>query len=177
MYLWVTPSGGKLWRWAYVFKGKEKLMALGRYPDVSLAAAREQHGAARKLLASSVDPMAERKAAKQAMRIAEEHSFAHVAAQWIDLWIDLPIERARTSSALWRVLMQEDNGGTRVQCSRDNLDFFAGMLLTTRRRVVVYEPAALRDTLRELGKEATVAAKVPRTKRPLSSPVMSHCRK
>ena len=50
MYLWVTPSGGKLWRWAYVFKDKEKLMALGRYPDVSLVAAREQHGAARKLL-------------------------------------------------------------------------------------------------------------------------------
>ena len=88
MYLWVTPSGGKLWRWAYVFKGKEKLMALGRYPDVSLAAAREQHGAARKLLASSMDPMAERKAAKQAMRIAEEHTFAHVAAQWLEHWKD-----------------------------------------------------------------------------------------
>ncbi len=32
MYLWVTPSGGKLWRWAYVHEGKEKLMALGKYP-------------------------------------------------------------------------------------------------------------------------------------------------
>lgn len=31
MYLWLTPAGGKLWRWAYVFDGKEKLMALGRY--------------------------------------------------------------------------------------------------------------------------------------------------
>ena len=88
MYLWVTPSGGKLWRWAYVFEGKEKLMALGRYPDVSLAAAREQHGAARKLLASRVDPMAERKAAKRAERIAEEHSFANVATQWLEHWQD-----------------------------------------------------------------------------------------
>src|SRR5206468_3573086 len=34
MYLWVTPSGGKLWRWGYRFGGKEKLMALGKYPGV-----------------------------------------------------------------------------------------------------------------------------------------------
>lgn len=79
----------------------------------------------------------------------------------IDLWIDLPIEQARTSFALWRVLMQEDDGGTRLQCSRDNLDFFAGMLLSTRCRIVVHEPAALRDTFQALGKEATVAAKEP----------------
>jgi len=80
----------------------------------------------------------------------------------IDLWIDLPIEQARTSFALWRVLLQEESGGTRLRCSRDNLDFFAGMLLTTRRRVVVHNPAALRDTLRELGKEAIQAAEEPR---------------
>src|SRR5580704_15631064 len=51
MYLSVTPSGGKLWRWAYSFAGKEKLMALGKYPAVSLALARERHSEARKLLA------------------------------------------------------------------------------------------------------------------------------
>jgi predicted DNA-binding transcriptional regulator YafY len=79
----------------------------------------------------------------------------------IDVWIDLPIQQARTSFALWRVLMQEESGGTRIQCSRDNLDFFAGMLLSTRRRIVVHEPAALRDTFLELGKEATVAAQKP----------------
>jgi hypothetical protein len=44
MYLWVTPAGGKLWRWAYVHEGKEKLMSFGRYPDVSLAIARERTG-------------------------------------------------------------------------------------------------------------------------------------
>jgi hypothetical protein len=60
MYLWVTPSGGKLWRWGYRFGGKEKLMALGKYPEVSLALARERHGEARKLLAAGTDPMAQR---------------------------------------------------------------------------------------------------------------------
>jgi hypothetical protein len=37
LYLWVTPSGGKIWRWAYRHKGKEKLMTLGKYPVVSRA--------------------------------------------------------------------------------------------------------------------------------------------
>ena len=47
LYLWVTPAGGKLWRWSYRFERKEKLMALGRYADVSLSKARELHHDAR----------------------------------------------------------------------------------------------------------------------------------
>ena len=66
LYLWVKPTGGKLWRWSYRFEGKEKLMSLGKYPDVSLAQARERHAEARKLLATGVDPMAQRKAEKTA---------------------------------------------------------------------------------------------------------------
>jgi hypothetical protein len=46
----VTPSGGKLWRWKYRFEGAEKLMALGRYPEISLVEARERRDAARKRL-------------------------------------------------------------------------------------------------------------------------------
>src|SRR5207302_5264276 len=86
MYLWVTPSGGKLWRWGYRFDGKEKLMALGKYPAVSLALARERHGEARKLLAAGTDPMAQRKADRTAERVASENSFASVAAQWLEHW-------------------------------------------------------------------------------------------
>jgi hypothetical protein len=70
LYLWVTPSGGKLWRWAYRHEGKEKLMSLGKYPDVSLARARERHGEGRKLLAEGIDPMAQRKAEKMAEQAA-----------------------------------------------------------------------------------------------------------
>ena len=36
LYLWVTPAGGKLWRWAYAYDRKEKLMTFGKYPDVPL---------------------------------------------------------------------------------------------------------------------------------------------
>jgi hypothetical protein len=58
----VNPSGSKLWRLGYRFGGKEKLMALGEYPVVNLAEARERHFAARKKVAADMDPMAERKA-------------------------------------------------------------------------------------------------------------------
>ncbi len=70
LYLWVTPPGRKMWRWGYIFQGKEKLMSFGRYPDVPLAEARTRHAEARELLARGVDPMAERKAEKAADRPA-----------------------------------------------------------------------------------------------------------
>ena len=60
--LLVPPSGAKLWRWRYRVDGKEKMMALGEYPVVTLKEARERHSDARKALANGVDPMAERKA-------------------------------------------------------------------------------------------------------------------
>ncbi|MHB1673171.1 MAG: tyrosine-type recombinase/integrase [Acidobacteriaceae bacterium] len=88
LYLWITPAGGKLWRWAYRYDRKEKLMSLGKYPDVSLALARERHGEARKLLASGIDPMEQRKAAKTAQRAVSENSFQSVATRWREHWHD-----------------------------------------------------------------------------------------
>jgi integrase len=84
LYLWITPPGGKLWRWKYRFEGREKLMTFGSYPDVSLSLARERHAAARKLLATATDPMAERKAEKAAV----ENSFQSVARLWLAHWQD-----------------------------------------------------------------------------------------
>ncbi len=86
LYLWVKPTGGKLWRWSYRFEGKEKLMSFGKYPDVSLAQARERHSEARKLLATGVDPMAQRKAEKTAEKAAVENSFQSIAACWLEHW-------------------------------------------------------------------------------------------
>ena len=86
MYLLVTESGSKLWRWKYRADGKEKVMALGSYPDVSLAQAREAMGAARKVLAAGSDPMAERKAEKLAKQSAAENSFQTVALLWWEQW-------------------------------------------------------------------------------------------
>ena len=93
LFLLVNPSGSKLWRWRYRFEGKEKLMALGEYPLVGLAQAREIHLAARKSLVAGTDPMASRKAegeAKQkeseARQREEENSFENVARDWWKWW-------------------------------------------------------------------------------------------
>ncbi len=86
LFLWVTPTGGKLWRWKYRFGGVGKQMSYGKYPDVPLASARERHEAARKLLASGVDPMAAKKAEKIATRASAANSFKSVALLWLEHW-------------------------------------------------------------------------------------------
>jgi integrase len=84
LFLWVTPSGGKVWRWTYRHEGRGKLMTFGKYPDVPLALARERHAQARKVLATGTDPMAERKAEKA----AAEDSFQSIASLWLEHWQD-----------------------------------------------------------------------------------------
>ncbi|MFZ5656265.1 MAG: tyrosine-type recombinase/integrase [Pseudomonadota bacterium] len=79
LYLEVAPSGGKLWRWKYRYAGKEKRLALGTYPDVGLADARERHAEARKLLAAGVDPGQQRKAERAATLGKAANTFAAVA--------------------------------------------------------------------------------------------------
>jgi len=86
LYLLVNPVGSKLWRWKYRVLGKEKVMSLGVYPDVSLAQARDGVDKARKILATGDDPMAIRKANKVATRTAAENSFETVARQWWAHW-------------------------------------------------------------------------------------------
>lgn len=86
LYLLVNPAGSKLWRWKYRVLGKEKVMSLGAYPDVSLAQARDGVDKARKILAAGDDPMAIRKADKVATRTAAENSFETVARIWWAHW-------------------------------------------------------------------------------------------
>jgi hypothetical protein len=86
LFLHVMPTGGKSWRYAYRFDGKQKLMGLGTYPEVPLAEARAKHDEARATLAAGKDPMAERKADKQAAAVAAENNFESVACEWWEHW-------------------------------------------------------------------------------------------
>ncbi|HZW86418.1 MAG TPA: integrase arm-type DNA-binding domain-containing protein [Gallionella sp.] len=83
LYLLVAPAGGKWWRLKYRFGGKEKLLSLGTYPEVSLKDARQRRDDARKLLADSVDPSENRKAVKAAGVALAENSFEIVACEWL----------------------------------------------------------------------------------------------
>ena len=81
LYLLITPSGGKLWRFKYRFNNKEKKLAFGSYPEIGLQDARQRREDARKLLANDVDPDAVRKAQKQA-KTAETETFEVIAREW-----------------------------------------------------------------------------------------------
>jgi transposase-like protein len=65
LYLLVTPKGGRYWRYRYRFHGRERILALGCYPEVPTKSARARHQAARRLLAAGIDPTGRRKALRQ----------------------------------------------------------------------------------------------------------------
>jgi integrase len=83
LFLSVQPNGSKYWRLAYRFEGKQKLLALGVYPDVPLILARERRDAARKLLATGIDPSENRKAVKATRLERTENSFEVVTREWL----------------------------------------------------------------------------------------------
>ena len=84
LYLHVTDKGSKLWRMRYRFKGREKLLAFGAYPDVSLLRAREKRQAARAFLADGIDPSAQAKADKAEQAARHEHTFANIADELME---------------------------------------------------------------------------------------------
>ena len=85
LYIHVSPAGGKLWRLFYRFDGKQKTLALGKYPEVSLADARKLRDEARALIAQGVDPSAHKREAKATAAIEAAdmaNTFEAVARDW-----------------------------------------------------------------------------------------------
>jgi integrase len=82
LFLLVNPSGSKYWRLKYHFAGREKLLAFGVYPEVSLGDARERRFLARKQLAAGNDPGYEKMAAKLQSKTANKNTFEAIAIEW-----------------------------------------------------------------------------------------------
>ena len=84
LFVEVRPTGSKLWRFAYKFDGKQKLMALGSYPEISLAKAREKRAEARALLFEGIDPMQQAKIDKLERQALTEHTFSAIAKELLE---------------------------------------------------------------------------------------------
>lgn len=84
LHLLLQPNGSRLWRLAYRFAGKQKTLALGSYPTVSLAKAREGRDNAKRLLADGVDPSAQKRRDKLALRAAGDATFKAIALEYLD---------------------------------------------------------------------------------------------
>jgi hypothetical protein len=81
LHLLIKPNGSKLWRFRYQFGGKEKMLSLGSFPEVSLASAREKRSEARKLVAEGRDPSQKKREDKLAAAVASRNTFEAVAAE------------------------------------------------------------------------------------------------
>jgi hypothetical protein len=82
LYLLVSPTGAKLWRLKYRVAGKEKLLAMGSYPERSLAEVRDATFETRRLIRAGIDPSAERKKEKRDQQVRAENTFEVLAREW-----------------------------------------------------------------------------------------------
>jgi integrase len=104
LFLQVTPTGGKWWRFKYRFDDKERLLSLGTYPEISLASARLERDAMRSNVAKGIDPSAKRVADKQTRSEALENSFEAVAREWLQT-----LAKTKTSEYTQRILRRMEN--------------------------------------------------------------------
>lgn len=84
LYLHVMPTGARYWRYKYRYLGKQKVLALGVYPEISLAEAREKHREAHKLVTQGLDPSQEKQNTKRERILNAENTFEVIAREWYD---------------------------------------------------------------------------------------------
>lgn len=104
LFLLVKSNGSKYWRLKYRFEGKEKLLALGVFPEVTLAMARHERDAARLKIKQGIDPGLQRKATKRAREEAAANSFAAIANEWLEK----RGEKSRSTDGRLQRLLQND---------------------------------------------------------------------
>ncbi len=83
MYLEIMPNGSKYWRLKYRFGGKEKRLAIGVYPRVSLKEARDKREEAKDHIASGKDPSLAKKEQKLQLTISTKNTFEQIAREWL----------------------------------------------------------------------------------------------
>ena len=84
LHLLIRPNGSRLWRFRYSFAGKENMLALGSFPEISLASARRKRDEARTLVAEGKDPARKRKADKLAATVAARNTFEAVVVDLLE---------------------------------------------------------------------------------------------
>lgn len=94
----IAPSGSKLWRWRYYFQGKPQMLALGKYPALTLAEARKKRDAAREMLDAGKHPTREKKIQKLRKAHEGENSFEKIARRWLAVKSEGQSERYSTQS-------------------------------------------------------------------------------
>ncbi len=113
LFVLVAVSGSKLWRLKYRYNGKENLLAIGAYPDVSLKTARERRDEAKKLLASGTDPNSDRKRKAVAASVAADNTFKALADEFIAKRESDGLEAVTIQKSRWILSLLEPKLGKR----------------------------------------------------------------
>lgn len=92
LYLEISPTGSKSWRYKYDYAGKEKRLTIGSYPETGLAEARDKHRAAHKQVQEGLDPSAEKKVKRLTQHLSANTTFEGIAREWFEKrkegWVD-----------------------------------------------------------------------------------------
>lgn len=126
LYIEVHPSGSKLWRVKYAHLGKDKRLALGRYPEVGLAEARRKRDEARAKLRDGIDPLADRKREKLVAIYNAANTFGDVAKEYIDKMVAEGRADTTTTKANW-LLEQLTPLATRALADLKPIDVLAAL--------------------------------------------------
>lgn len=137
LQFWLTPEGGRYWRMEFRFGGKRKLLALGTYPEVSMADARRKAEAARSNIHAGLDPSDIKRQKKLSDKSHNENTFAKIAADLITRkakagrakatidkmeWIIRKVDAKLGNRPIMSITVQEITAVLRTEESKDNLE-------------------------------------------------------
>ena len=108
LFIEVKPTGSKLWRMAYRFEGKQKLLSFGKYPIITLARARELCIEAKRELSEGIDPRAKAVIARAEYVAQTEHTFEKIAAEYLE---------KRRKEGVSKTTMQKKRWFIRLACA------------------------------------------------------------
>jgi integrase len=113
LQLWVTPTGGKLWNFAYRFDGKQRKLAIGAYPTIALKDARGRRDEAKRQLSIGLDPSQQKRLAKLAKAAEQPNTFEAISAEFIANKRDEARAAATISKLEWLVRLAMPGLGPR----------------------------------------------------------------
>ena len=142
LYLLIETSGSKLWRFRYFFDGKEKMLSLGAFPEVTIVMARARRDQARATLAEGIDPARQREQDRIAASIASKNTFGVVASEYIVRLVSEGVADSTVSKNRW--LLQKLAGPL---IDRPIAEITPAEILAILQRI---EKSGRRDTARRL---------------------------
>ena len=111
LFVLVTPSGSRLWKFKFRIDGKEKLLSFGKFPEVSLKQARTKRDEARSKLAEGRDPAAEKQMAKRAKKAASGNTFAELSERFLQKQAAEGLSETTLSKKRWLLQLAESDLG------------------------------------------------------------------